>query len=89
MYLTDKGTPIDADKPKSVLLEKSRKNREKPVDAFKTELSLESLFSKLALVSLFLFIVSLGLLDATSLTTASLIGFLMFSIFSGFLKIRK
>ena len=91
MYLTNnKSTgPSKAEAPNSVLLEKSKKNREKPVDAFKNDLSLESLFSKLALVSLSLFVVSFSALDIRSLTLASFVGFIMFAVFFVFLRIRK
>ncbi|MBN1169761.1 hypothetical protein JXA56_01945 [Candidatus Micrarchaeota archaeon] len=90
MYLTGKDTPVEIQpKKSSVLLEKTMKHREKPVDPFQADLSLKSLFLKLALVSMFILIVSFGLDDLNSLTIASFAGVVMFSLFYGFLRIRK
>ncbi len=60
-----------------------------PEDAFKDDLSLESIFSKFAVISFFAFLVSLGVRDMQSLTLVSFAGFLMFSVFYGFFRVRN
>ena len=71
------------------LYTKAKLNRVKPIDAFENELSMQSVFSKLALISLFLFLVSLGTVEMRSLTIAALAGFLMFSFFYGFFRVKN
>ncbi len=60
-----------------------------PEDAFKDDLSVESIFSKFAVISFFAFVVSLGVRDMQALTLVSFAGFLMFSAFYGFFRIRN
>lgn len=59
-----------------------------PEDRFSKELGITSLSSKLALLSLFAFILSVGASGLQNLTMASLIGFMMFSLLYGFMRIR-
>jgi hypothetical protein len=73
----------------SVLYKKMKREDAKPYDAFNGELSLQTIFSKLAIISFFLFVISVGAVDLKALTTASLAGFIMFSAFYGFLRIRN
>jgi hypothetical protein len=73
----------------SELYKKIKREDTTPRDVFKDEMSLESVFSKLAIISFFLFLVSIGALEMKSLTIASFAGFLMFSAFYGFLRIRN
>lgn len=73
----------------SKLLNKVKREETKPHDAFEDELSLESIFSKLAIISFFLFLASIGAVDVKSLTFVSFAGFLMFSFFYGFLRIKR
>ena len=64
--------------------------KEKPEEnAFTGDFNLESIFSKLAVISFFLFIVSLSSPSTKTLTIASFAGFLMFSFFYGFLRIKN
>ena len=63
------------------------KSRQKEVDIFKEELGLEPLSSKMALVSLFTFVVSVGLNGMKELAMGSFAGFLMFSVFHAFLRV--
>ena len=72
----------------SELYRKMKREDTKPKDVFADEMSLQSIFSKLAIISFFLFINSVGAVDMKSLTIASLAGFIMFSAFYGFLRIR-
>ena len=57
-------------------------------DAFNTQLNSESIFSKFALLGLFSFIASVWAVDMRSFALVSLIGFLMFSVFYCFVRIR-
>ena len=73
----------------SELYRRMKREDTSPHDVFENEMSLQSIFSKLAIISFFLFIVSVGAVDMKSLTIASFAGFLMFSAFYGFLRIRS
>jgi len=57
-------------------------------DLFTKELGIASLSSKLALLSLFAFLLSVGAAELQNLALASLTGFMLFSLFYGFLRIR-
>ncbi len=92
MYLTDQKDIPQKGKtgaPNMELYQKSKKLREKPVDAFESDLSLKSIFSKMALVSLFLFFVSLGAYDMKQVTLAAFAGFVLFGIFYGFIRFKR
>lgn len=73
----------------SELYRKIKRENTAPTDVFENEMSLQSIFSKLAVISFFLFLISVGAVDMKSLTIASFAGFLMFSAFYGFLRIRS
>lgn len=81
--------PKNTEKPEINRELYKKMKKEKPVDAFKKDLSLESMSSKIALANFFLFVVSLGALDMKTLTIASFVGFIMFSAFYAFLRIRN
>jgi len=92
MYM-NKGSdyqPKQSEKPKinMALYEKMKKQKPEK-NSFAGDFSLESIVSKLAVISFFLFIVSLTSLDMKTLTVASFAGFLMFSFFYGFLRITN
>ena len=81
------GTPMKA--PDS-LYEKMKSQNEDPLDDFfRTHMGLESIFSKLAIVSLFGFIISLASLELKHLTFVTFAGFLLFSIFYGFVRFKN
>lgn len=63
--------------------------REKPESDFDNAFDLQSLFSKMALVSFFVFIVSIGSLETRNFAVVSFIGFLLFSVFYGFLRFKN
>ena len=63
------------------------KAQQKAADVFKEELGPEPLSSKMALVSLFTFAVSVGINGMRELAMVSLAGFLMFSVFYAFLRV--
>jgi hypothetical protein len=81
------------EKPKqnvtSELYRKAKREDTKPLDVFENEMSLQSIFSKLAIISFFLFIISVGSVEMKALTTASFVGFFMFSAFYGFFRFRS
>jgi hypothetical protein len=59
------------------------------IDSFREELGPESVSSKLAIISLFSFIVSAGAAELQNFAFVSLAGFLMFSAFFAFMRLRK
>ncbi len=71
------------------LYKRMKREDSSPHDIFENEMSLQSIFSKLAIISFFLFIISVGSVEMKSLTLASFVGFFMFSAFYGFLRIRS
>ncbi len=70
-------------------LYKKTKVQHKEADPFKEELGLEPFSSKLAFVSLFIFFVSLSATGPKAFALASFFGFVMFSAFYAFLRIRN
>ncbi len=77
------GQPLN---PSAYFYDKAKAKQEKK-DVFKEELGIAPLSSKMALVSLFIFVVSVGIAGMQSLSIASLAGFLMFSVFYAFLRV--
>ncbi|MBD3210933.1 hypothetical protein GF318_06155 [Candidatus Micrarchaeota archaeon] len=64
---------------------KKRKSEEAPSD-FEIDMSLSSIFFKMALVSLFAFIISLYSIEMKEFTIAAFIGFILFSAFHFFAR---
>lgn len=60
-----------------------------PEDYFKKDLSLESIFSKFAIGCFAVFLVTLGSVETKTFTMVAFVGFLMFSLFYGFLRFRN
>ena len=67
--------------------DKIKLDREEPAE-YERGFDLKFIFSRLALVSFFVFIVSLGYFELESLLWTSLAGFMLFSIFYGFLRFK-
>lgn len=80
------GTPL---KPENSLYEKVKKQQEEEPSEFDIDVSLESIFSKMALVSLFAFSVSFASADLHDFSLAAFLGFLLFSAFYGFSRFKK
>jgi hypothetical protein len=80
------GLPVNSG---ACLYDKVKLKQEEPEDAFKNELSLEALSSKLALASFFVSFVSLASIEMRVLTMASFVGFIMFSIFYAFFRLKN
>lgn len=80
------GTPL---KPEESLYEKVKKQQQEEPSEFNIDVSLESLFSKMALVSLFAFTVSFASADLHDFALAAFLGFLLFSAFYAFTRFKK
>jgi hypothetical protein len=63
--------------------------REPPRDPFRAELSLQSIFSKLALMGLFCSLVAVWFMELRPFTAVSFSAFLLFSAMYGFLRLRE
>ncbi|MBU0526969.1 hypothetical protein KKE92_00675 [Candidatus Micrarchaeota archaeon] len=74
---------------KSPLLRNIKRPQVEPEDYFKKDLSLESIFSKFAIGCFAVFLVTLGSVETKTFTMVAFFGFLMFSLFYGFLRFRN
>ncbi len=76
--------------PKQVILERLRSGRQEgPRDAFKSDLSPRSISSKLALLGFASAALTAGSSDLHTFTVASFLGFVVFSLFYGLLRLRS
>jgi hypothetical protein len=72
------------------LSEKLKQKGEDPLEDFQeSHLGLESIFSKIALGSFFAFIVSAVSLELRAFTMVAFAGFLIFSLFYGFVRFKN
>jgi|GEM_PF-2619070 len=75
-------------KPEDSLYEKVKKQQEEDPSEFEIDVSLESIFSKMALVSLFAFTVSFASADLRDFSLAAFLGFLLFSVSYAFARFK-
>lgn len=78
------GAPL---KPENSYLQKL-KDKE-PRSDFEIDMNLDSIFSKMAIVSFFAFAVSLTSVELKGFTIISFVGFLLFSVFCLFIRSRS
>jgi hypothetical protein len=84
--ITNKKTSTPLESP---LLRTMKRPRTEPEDVFKKDLSLESIFSKFAFGCFAVFLITLGSTETKTFTMVAFVGFLMFSLFYGFLRFRN
>jgi len=82
-------TNKEPDPAKSPLLRNMKRPNIEPEDEFKKDLSLQSIFSKFAIGCFIAFIITLGSTETKTFTMVAFVGFLMFSLFYGFLRFRN
>ena len=74
---------------KNSLYEKVRGDEDPLDDFFQEHMGLQSLFSKIALLSFFAFIISFASVELHNFTFVTFAGFLLFSTFYLFVRIKK